>query len=324
MYPFTKPLELIRYLIVWRVNGSLVRLPRSLTAEISRVLGALIAERLPTQRAAPWRKALAPWEKARRNRIPPDAAWPLRAVLFAYPGKGSYGPGELILWELKLLGESADHAHFLEEILPAIEAAATTTDPRWHRPYSLWGRFDLQGIYAARGRRWEPFVQADRLDLHYSPSPHQWLEGLPFQVTSDRLFEQLTWLTPFDLSRTTGRTVYDRVIPPGAVPTLQTLLQALVERLTLFLPGKHKTADDVWAGLEEEERAALQQAVEDAGRVPVRSHRLEHPRRGQPGRWIGSQTFPFIPPSLLPYLELASILHVGQQTHLGCGTFTVG
>jgi len=33
---------------------------------------------------------------------PPDASWPVEAVLFCYPGKRAYGEEELILTELKL------------------------------------------------------------------------------------------------------------------------------------------------------------------------------------------------------------------------------
>ena len=59
MWDFISPINLIRYLIVWRVNASLVHLPRYLPTELSAVLGRLIAERLPLPQAREWRKALA-------------------------------------------------------------------------------------------------------------------------------------------------------------------------------------------------------------------------------------------------------------------------
>ncbi len=320
MYPFTNQISLIRYLIVWRVNGQLVWLPACLAAEISQVLGTIIANRLPTSQAAPWRKALALWEEARgTGKKPPlpELRWPIEAVLLVYPGKRTCGQGEVILWELKLLGESADHGLFLEVILPAMEEAATTTDSRWRRPNSLWGRFDLQALYAARGNRWEPFVEGGKLNLACSVTPGQWADR-PASQEAERLFERLIWLTPFDLSPPDDRRVKS---PPP--PTLKEILEGLIQRMALFLPGKHRTADDVWASLDGEERTALQAAVEDAGRIPVRQHRLGPAPKGWPGGWQGSQHFPFIPPSLLPYLELASILHVGRQTHLGYGTFVL-
>ena len=56
-------IHLIRYLLVWRVNHSLIRLPSWLPVELSFVLGNIIAERLPTNQARPWRKALEAWHE---------------------------------------------------------------------------------------------------------------------------------------------------------------------------------------------------------------------------------------------------------------------
>ena len=54
-----------------------------------------------------------------------------------------------------------------------------------------------------------------------------------------------------------------------------------------------------------------------------KQYTLEPAPRDWPGRWIGSQSFMKISPHLLPYLELASILHIGKHMHLGCGTFAL-
>lgn len=326
MWPFISPINLIRYLLVWRVNGPLVWLPSCLAAEISLVLGTTIAERLPTRQAAPWRKALAPWDEVRgkgKLRTVPQASWPIEAVLFVYPGKRCYGEGELILWELKLLGESADHRLFLEVILPAMEAAATTTDPRWPRQNGLWGHFDITGVYAARGKRWEPLVQEGKLDLRHSPTPVQWAEGLAFGARSEHVFKRLSWVTPFDLSRPGRSARRHEKIPDHEVPTLPKILEALLDRMAVFLPGKHNSSEQVWNALDAEERTALQEAMGQARRVPVREHKLIPVPKEWPGRWIGVQHFPFIPQSLIPYLELASILCIGKQTHFGCGTFAL-
>ncbi len=332
MWPFISPINLIRYLFVWRVNGSLAWLPRYPSADISLVLGTIIADRLSTSEARPWRKALALWHEynkdKRKARIIPETIWPIEAVLFAYPGKLAYGRGEAILWELKLIGESADHGLFLEIILPAIEEAATTTDPRWRRQNSLWGRFDIHSVYAARGATWEPIVQEGKLDLRYRPTPAQWAEGLTFDVRPGHVFDRLTWLTPFDLSSTHGdkrkaRTFRQKEIPTGEVPTLQRILESLITRMSLFLPGKRNTPDDVWNSLSTEERASLQAALEQASHIPIHHYDISPAPKNWPGRWIGTQTFPSIPSPIIPYLELASILHIGRQTHLGCGTFTI-
>ena len=325
MYPFTSPIDLVRYLVVWRVNSSLVWLPRCLPAEISQVLGTTIAERLPTREAAPWHKALAPWDehKGQERRAVSQASWPIESVLFVYPGKRTYGQGELILWELKLLGESADHGLFLEVILPAMEQVAIAFDPRWHHQNSLWGQFTIQAVYAARGHRWEAIVQAGKLDLNRRVTPTQWADGLTADAKPEQLFDRLTWLTPFDLAAAGKRTPGRKKIPADQVPTLQTILQALVARMAILLPGKHHTVDDVWNSLGTEDRSSLQKAIEDANRIPVHHHKLGRAPAGWPGCWQGTQSFPFIPPSTLPYLELASILHVGKQTHFGCGTFSI-
>jgi len=332
MWPFIKPIKLIRYLLVWRVNSSLVHVPRSLSAEISLVLGNIIANRLPTREAHPWRKALAPWDeqgglslvgKKKPTRLP-DASWPMEAVLFVYPGKQTYGQGELILWELKLLGESADHGLFLEVILPAMEEAGTVLDPRWQRQNVLWGRFDVHAVYVARGAQWEPVVRDGRLDLNYQASPVQWAEGLTFEQRSEHIFERLTWITPFDLTQANGRPRRKaRRKLQEEVPTLQGILKSLIVRMSQLLPGRHHTPEDLWRILSTEEQASFQAALEQAALIPVlRQHLKPAPKRG-PGRWIGTQTFRSIPHPLIPYLELASILHIGKQTHFGCGTFTI-
>jgi hypothetical protein len=292
----------------------------------------MIANRLPTREARPWRKALAPWDEpggislvGKKLETVPEASWPIEAVLFVYPGKKTYGQGELILWELKLMGESADHGLFLEVILPALEEAATVSDPQLQRRYSLWGRFDIQAVYAARGPRWEPIVSDGRLDLNYHATPVQWAEGLTFDQRSERVFDHLTWITPFDFASDASTNAKRRrkKMPPGQVPTLQTMLESLIARMSLLLPGKHHTPDDVWDVLSAEEQAALRAVMEQASHIPIHHKSLKPAPKSWPGRWIGTQTFASIPHPIIPYLELASILHIGKQTHFGCGTFAI-
>jgi hypothetical protein len=343
MWPFIKPIKLIRYLLVWRVNGSLVWLPRCLSTELSLALGSIIADRLPTREAQPWRKALAPWDKygatsligkKKPTRIP-EVSWPMEAVLFTYPGKRTYGRGELILWELKLMGESADHGLFLEVILPAMEEAGSASEPRWQHRNVLWGRFDIHAVYAARGEQWESVVSDGRLDLNYRASPTQWAEGLTFASNSERIFDRLTWITPFDLTSDTAslkgrrRFAYNRrrrrrkKIPPHQVPTLQSILESLVARMSSLLPGKHHAPDDVWDVLSEQDQTSFQAVLEQASHIPIHHKSLKRAPKRWPGRWIGTQTFASIPHPIIPYLELASILHIGKQTHFGCGTFAI-
>ena len=330
MWDFISPINLIRYLIVWRVNASLVHLPRYLPTELSAVLGRLIAERLPLPQAREWRKALAAWDEPTSVPSAPahEAAWPIESVLFVYPAKRTHGHGELIAWELKLLGRDADHGLFLELILPAMEVASSMIERQEQHPNSLWGRFDVHAVYAARGRHWEPFVTDGKLDTRYRTDLRQWADGLKWESKPKRDYREILWLTPFDLgsrSDSGDRSIRPPQIPPDEVPTLDAIMDALIERMTLFLPGKRRArSDDVWAQIAPEEQTALRHALEETQHLTSsRCHRLEPARREWPGRWIGSQVFPAIPNRLLPYLELASILHIGRQTHFGCGTLAL-
>jgi hypothetical protein len=93
--------------------------------------------------------------------------------------------------------------------------------------------------------------------------------------------------------------------------------------MSSLLPGKHHTPDDVWDALSAAERASFQAILEQASHIPVHHKKLKRAPKSWPGRWIGTQTFASIPHPIIPYLELASILHIGKQTHFGCGTFAI-
>ncbi len=322
MWSFLEPINVIRYLCVWRVNRALVRLPHYLSRDLSKVLGTIIAERLPTREARPWRKALKP-QPTGGNAKNLSPAWPIESVLFTYPGKRYYGPGESIFWELKLMGPLADHGFFLEVILPAMEAASQTTDTRWYRSNTLWGRFDIQAIYVARGPQWEALVSDGRLDTRYRATPMQWAEGLSFEPP--RPCRRLTWLTPVDLRNVTY-TDPSETSPanePPPTPTLALLLDGLLARIADLVPGKYTSSGDVWNMLSPDDQAALWDAVSEAHHLQPREQQSEKIPSGWPPGWLGQQIFAAISPPALPYLELASILHLGRQTHVGCGTFVL-
>jgi hypothetical protein len=104
---------------------------------------------------------------------------------------------------------------------------------------------------------------------------------------------------------------------------MQQLLEALLARIARLLPGKYTAPGDVWNILGPDEQAALWDAIAQADQSPRRRFQLEPAPKGWPGRWLGQQVFAPISSLLLPYLELAAILHLGHQTHLGCGTFAL-
>lgn len=328
MWPFLAALKLVRYLVVWKVNSPLARVPRYPGPELSRTLGTIIARRLPTREARSWNKSLSAWRRQEaagsETQLAPSSPWPVEAVLLVYPGKLTYGQGELVLWELKLFGESADHEFFLETILPAMEEAGYTADlPRQERN-SLWGHFDIHAVYAARGGCWEPLVQEGRLDLRYRANAGQWAEGMDWGMSIRRPLRRLRWVTPFDLDEsgfsgkqdTSGEGTAD-------APPLAAVIEALTGRLDVLLSGNRRASNEARELWSAEEQAYLQRALEQAWQTSLRSQQLDPVPPKWPGRWLGMHRFSAIPAALIPYLQLASILHIGGQTHFGCGAFVL-
>ncbi|MCS6845584.1 MAG: hypothetical protein NZ528_14895 [Caldilineales bacterium] len=322
---FTALPSAIRYLLVWRIQGRLVRLPPYLPVQISTTVAALVAERLPTQQAKPWQKAIAAAQQAAAGGEPATAAWPIESVIFVPPGKRTYGEGEPIVWELKLLGAHADHGLFLEVLLPAIEAAGVTRDPRWFSNYSLWGRFVVQAVYVANGAEWQPLAEEGRLNLRLRPTTSQWANRLWSSAEPALKPRRLRWITPFALplaETTVPPNPSDSAVTASAAqpPALTDLVAALLSRLAQLQTGRRALNSGAWGWLEAQERDALQALLADA--PAVSQHTLAAPPAGWPGRWIGDQRWAApIPAPLLPYLDLAAILHIGDHTHYGCGTF---
>jgi len=338
MWLFKHPLNLLRYLIVLRINSSKVWVPRHFSAEFSLVLGKMIAERLSTGDAQNWRKALLPLDeyyrdiselKRRRKKITkkiPDARWPIDAMILEYPGKTVYGEGELLFWELKLCGKDAEHGFFLEVILPALEALGYTADREWERTLKPWGHFDIHSVFVAKGSQWEPLIRDGRLDLRYFPQPAQWAEGLAPDSLFKNRFKRIVWFTPFDLE---GIPAHSPLLPPPEspaktqpdAPTAEMLLEALFTRLKQFLPKRKiasATLEDVF---EEEEQARFRTVLLQARRIPQPANEIHPVAAISPGSYNGNQYFYRLSPAILRFLELASILHLGRYHHFGCGTF---
>jgi hypothetical protein len=119
-------------------------------------------------------------------------------------------------------------------------------------------------------------------------------------------------------------------IAEAEIPTLPGIVEALVNRVTPLLPGKRPSVEQTWAQVDPADVWALINAEDPTAVTPdgeelqitLQSSAFTAPPKGWPGKWIGKQFFSApLPARLLPYLELASILHIGKDTHFGCGTF---
>jgi len=297
------------------------------------VLGNAIADRLPATQARSWKKSLAacnmygemlPYKQKKWKEIP-ETPWPIDAVLLWYPVKRTYGEGEQILWELKLIGRDADHGLFLEVILPAIEQIGSKTDSWGQQLNSLWGHFDIQSVYTAKGHQWKPLVKNGKLDLRYKVNPSQWSLGIKFSNITSRALDRLTWLTPFALS------AYEKTAPkteknkhPRQAPSLYGILEATSQRTAWIMLGNYATSDDFLKMIDPNARTAWQSAIKQASRIPLLRHDMTKVPSDLPGQWLGFQVFATsIPDAIIPYLELASIIHIGKYTHYGCGTFVL-
>jgi len=325
------PLNLIRYLFILNVNSSLVWLPKWPSIELSVVLGNTIADQLPTTQARPWKKALAacniydkkPQLEKKGGNIP-ESPWPIDAILFWYPVKRSYGQNERILLELKLVGQCADHGLFLEVILPAIENIGKVPNSHWHYTNCLWGHFDIQSVYTAKGTQWKPLVKNGRLDLRYKVNPSQWSQGLKFDIASSNAINRLTWLTPFELKKCEINNQKLKKNGSQKVPSLTCIMEEIVQRMSSIILGKHAGGDDFLEILESDVLLSWREAMEQASHLSLLRHDITKAPSNIPGQWIGSQTFAtFMPTSIIPYLELGSIFHIGKYTHYGCGNFVM-
>lgn len=318
-------IDLLRYLLVLRIQQPLVILPGYPALELAHAASAMIAERLPTTKIKPWRKLLTAWEEAnppeggaktaRWITNPPEADWPLELVWLPYQVKQTYGQGEILLCELKLLGRDASHELFLEMILPVLEEASIRRDGRWNRPNSLWGRYQLSEVFVARGLRWEPVVADGRIDFSQRPGTRQWAEGLDMGKSRVRRFSRLKWATPYEPDQTDNL----KLIPGNPnqrarenAPDLADLIRALGRRLDIVAPG--------WNNAPEQE-TLVQSLLEAAGEIACSTEKVNAPPKFHPGMIWGEQGYSSIPPLLIPELELASILHLGRHTQVGCGTF---
>ncbi|MEM7532116.1 MAG: hypothetical protein AAF639_08070 [Chloroflexota bacterium] len=380
MWTIDPPIKLIRYLFALRVNSSYARVSPCTALEFSYVLANMIADRLPTQEAAHWRRALRSLRSYEpeilghdlssvgvpdgsnlrsdffNNLNAPTIRWPINVILHVYPGKFVYGHDELILWEAKFLGDDASHQLFLETLLPAVEEAGYGPLPEFRRKGRLWGNYDIDGVYVANGLQWQPIVRRGEINLRVRPTSRQWANDLSFTLNSRKRqqINKLTWITPFDfrnLSQHSSSNTRRRQSNAqgnqrnqqqkhSTVPSLHALLYAFNHRfgghMPIWVPESYlPSAEQSNARQKSNQRRQRNRNHKDypltynslanaAKSFDMRSHEIKPPPKSMPGQGIGTQTFAQFPPFMIPYLVLGSVVHLGNHTHLGCGTFYLG
>jgi len=166
-------------------------------------------------------------------------------------------------------------------------------------------------------------VTDGRLDLRGRVSPVQWAEGLmPESIPEDKFSSatRLTWISSFDFEDITEGKGKKKDRPSIKNPSLRYILEELASRVNLLIPELN---DEPGEDLDAEKQPSIQEAIEQADSVSILHKNLKTTPKDCPGLYKGTQIFSCIPPSILPYLELASILHSGRQIHFGCGTFVL-
>lgn len=347
---FRLKLNLYRYLFILRITDTMIIIPRHFPVEVSYILGSTIAGRLPTIQARPWLKSMKQWESihnfrpemlfrsvSKKQFFPiPCQPWPIEAVILIYPCGISLGQDQLLLMEMKFIGQSADHGFFLETILPAIEELGRKPPIIAGFANRLWGAYQIDSVYISEGGRWHPVAEQGSLDLGYNPKPNQWTDGLTLvRSTETPLLDKITWFTPYSPppqtpaengSDYTSNPNPNLIKPPvrPSLPDIQTIFEQFIIRLEQVTPGKAKDREALLDGLTEDELLLFEGALDTARRIKIRKVSSEKINMLYSSLPIGTQTFATaIPDHLIPFLTLASVLHIGQHTHFGCGTFFI-
>jgi hypothetical protein len=301
----------------------MVRLPLDFSAAISKTLGYAIADSIATRDARKWHKHLDAnklnlFQRPTVEDPYPENPWPVNAVILPYTNKRNYCKGEIIYWELKLIGDSADHGFFLEAIVPAMEKLGYTEQNIHQSRISIWGHYDILSVWVANGKMWEPLIHESQLNLRYNPKPLQWNAQFTEEYYHKNMAKQirLIWSRPFEFDTQDVSQIKDRFIPE-----MQTIIESVIRRWGFFTSSTLRK--DFLDLLPSDLLTEVKKAWEIACNMRITSYNLKPALRDEPGLWSGELTYENIPVFLMPYLDIAAIFHVGKKTHYGCGTFVL-
>jgi hypothetical protein len=208
-----------------------------------------------------------------------------------------------------------------------MEEACITNNPEWNSRNRLWGHFDILNIYAALGNTWQPFVSNGKLNLELRINPKQWLEGLDFKPTALRDLKYIDWVVPADLSEDySGYFALDlpdekEKLKFCKAPPLSLILFSLIQRINRLLYEPTRSLIKIEDVLKAADEKAFLNAFQQSIQANITDNKFKEVPHSWPGKFYGLQKYSSISRAITPYLNIASILHVGKYTHFGCGTF---
>lgn len=327
-YPTTQPIpsnviKTLRYLIGVTVNSSFVRLKQDSSIDFVYMVGTIISENLPTRYSRHWKKNILQFKGDQKKGVLMSQLWPIDASIIFYPSKVIYTEGDIIFFELKLFGADAEHDFFLETILPAIEDIGYKKDRDWYKSSTLWGHYDVSYICIADGFNWIPLAEDGVINLKYNPNPWQWLNvdtHEKFKLMMSHKYRAVEWLKGVTLSDDLQTDNIDE-----NYRSLYFLMSSILERMNYLLEVSNRSKLTIFDLMDNnEQKENFEIALEDSKKVLFGRHDLSISHSKSAGRWFGTQKFnQDIQSIFIPYLNLGSVFHIGDNINYGAGTFSL-
>ncbi|ETR74129.1 MAG: hypothetical protein OMM_00438 [Candidatus Magnetoglobus multicellularis str. Araruama] len=183
---------------------------------------------------------------------------------------------------------------------------------------SVWGHFDIISVWVANGNKWESLIQGSELNLRYDPKPLQWNNDLTEAYYNKNMAKKikLIWIRPFEFDIQSTSHLTDKFIPE-----MPAIIESVIRRWSFF--ASQRIQKDIWDLIPTHLLVEVKKAWEIACNMRITSYNLIPALKHEPGLWSGELSYENIPVFLMPYLDMAALLHVGKKTHYGCGTFAL-